>query len=808
MEPMTPALPRNIERFELQRVLGSGVQGTVYLARDPRLDRQVAIKTLAVGGTEAEHRGRVDTLLAEARIAGQLSHPNIVPLYDAGEDAGVPYLVFEYVQGQVLSEVLAAGRKLPVHRALDITIQILKAVGYAHQKGVVHRDLKPGNIMLTREDTGRVMDFGIAQLISSQAPHDAGFCGTPVYTAPEYLEGAGYTPRADLYSIAMMLYRMLTGRTAAIGTSAAEVLTYIDSAQPAPPSRSNDEIDDRLDDLVLKGLARNPEERFASAAMMEDSLYLYLNPEPETTGPTTGPGESSTGTLGFLLRRMRHKSDFPALSATITAINQATASEDEGADALCNSILKDFALTSKLLKMVNTAAFGNFGGTISTISRAVVIMGFDRIRNAAITLMLLEHLQNKAHAARLKDDLLASYFSGILAQQLTVRAGIRNPEEAFICATFHNLGRLLTSFYFPEEGREIDRLIQQKRVSEAQASFTVLGVSFEDLGIGVARAWNFPARVVQSMRHIGEDRVRRPSNEDEKLRALADLSTGVCDAMRDTDDEQRAQKLEALVGKFGDALNIESHVLALSIQKSAAELARDPIVLGLKTHESVFLAGAKRSGERYATAVSESDAELLQTALSSNLLSAAALSAEGGEAVPEDPKRKSLLFDGIQDVTAALMDDFKLNDVLRAILSTMYRSMGFTRVLLYVRDTATNTLKIRFGMGLDVDKIVAGKFSIALSETKDVFQAALARGADVFIENVNAETIRKHIPDAYRHAIPALSFALFPIVVKGSPIGLFYGDSDVEGAIRFSPEELSLLKTLRNQAVIAIRQTA
>src|SRR5687767_6723295 len=124
---MAVTAPTKINRFEIQSVLGSGVQGMVYLARDTRLDRQVAIKTLAVQGTGAEDRKRVEILLAEACIVGQLSHPNIVPLFDAGEDSGVPYLVFEYVQGQVLSDVLRDGATLPVERAIDIAIQILKA---------------------------------------------------------------------------------------------------------------------------------------------------------------------------------------------------------------------------------------------------------------------------------------------------------------------------------------------------------------------------------------------------------------------------------------------------------------------------------------------------------------------------------------------------------------------------------------------------------------------------------------------------------------------------------------------------------
>src|SRR5687767_10373570 len=162
---MTAAPPKKIGRFEIQRVLGSGVQGSVYLAKDPRLGRLVAIKALAVAGEGAEHRQRIEALLSDGRIVAQLSHPNIVPLFDAGEDARGPYFVFEYVQGEVLSDLLRPGSALPVKRAIDITIQILRAVGFAHQKGLVHRDLRPGNIILSGNDVARVMDFGIAKMM-------------------------------------------------------------------------------------------------------------------------------------------------------------------------------------------------------------------------------------------------------------------------------------------------------------------------------------------------------------------------------------------------------------------------------------------------------------------------------------------------------------------------------------------------------------------------------------------------------------------------------------------------------------------
>ena len=794
---MTTAAVTKIERYEIERVFESGNEGTVSVARDTDGNRHVTIKTLPACGADAAGRAKLTAVLAAARAFSELSHPNIIQLLEADEKAGAPHLVFEHVQGERLCDVLTGGRQIPVNRALDLTIQILKAVGFAHQKDVVHGDLKPASIILAKDDKAFVTDFRIADVSLPHVGDDTTACGSAAYVAPECAGSGSAAPRADLFAVAMMLYQMLTGRTAASGATPAEVTNQIATATFTPPSRINDKIDERLDDLLLKALAKDPDARFDSAAKMEDALYLYLNPEPENSTAE----ESSDGTLGFLLRRMRHKSDFPALSATISAINRASADDDGGSTALSDSILKDFALTSKLLKTVNTAYFGNFSGTISTISKAVVVMGFDRIRNAAITLMLFEHLQNKAHAARLKDDLVASYFSGILARQLVQKVGIKSGEEAFICATFHNLGRLLTSFYFPEESREIEKLTSQKRTSETQASLQVLGVSYEALGIGVAKVWNFPARLVQSMQHIKEDRVSRPETEDEKLRAVAGLSANVCDAMREANPTEREKRLGELARKYGDALGVSAQLMSTSIKQSAAALAKEAIALNIKTDGSAFLASTASAGDK--AAVAETQAEL------KCLLSEAALETEASmrqaQAVAENPQRKTMLFDGIEEVTMKLMGDFKLNDVLRTILETMYRSMGFTRVLLYTRDTASNSMKSRFGFGVDVDKIVAGKFSIALGEAKDVFQAAVANGADVFIQSVNADAIRKHIPETYRRAIPAKTFALFPIVVKGKPVGLLYGDSDVEGSIRFTADELSLLKTLRNQAVIAIK---
>ena len=784
-----PDTTRRIARFEVIRALGHGGRGAVWLAHDPELRRNVAIKTLTMDGDRASVR----SLLDEAVMVGRLAHPNIVTLFDAGQDGDSPYLVFEYVGGHTLAKVIRDGGRLIPTRAVEIAIQMLRALHSAHLKGVVHRDIKPANVMITDDGVARIMDFGIAALVSDDLPGQDGFHGTPAYMAPEYIADRSFSPRSDVFSVGMVLFEMLTGRPAVSGETVFEVMHRLANVPFKAPSDVVAELDEQLDAIVMRALTRNPAERYQTAEQMAESLAAWLAPAVAPAGEGAGTGS----TLDFVLRRIRHKSDFPSLANTIGAINRAADSDREGVASLSGSILKDFALTNKLLRLVNTAHYGQFGGAISTVSRAINVLGYEPIRSIAVTLMLFEHLQNKSQASDLKEEVLASYFGGVLARQLVSKAGIRDAEEAFICAMFHNLGRLLVGFYLYDEHREIQVLVN-RGADHAKASVQVLGVSALELGAAIAKSWNFPDRIVHSMRATDEALLRKPVSDIERLQTLAQLTSSVCALIRDLPAEQRAARLNKLSKQYGDRLGFTAKQLEAAVQSAVEEVSDNAQGLDLVVGSSRFMREAMRicAAERGDQAAADEPAN---AALASTVLMAPAVSAS------QPDQGHLLLSAGIQDISQSLMGKYQLNDILRIILETMYRGIGFTRVLLFILDPATATLKSRMGFGPDTDRIIRDGFAIPLVEAKDVFHVAISRGADIYVEDVNAATIRAHVPAWYRDRITAQSFALFPVMVNRKPFGIFYGDCAQAHGLSFGADTLAQLKTLRNQAVLAIK---
>ena len=784
---------KKIGRFEVRRELGRGAQSVVYLGFDPQLQREIAIKTLHFARPDPAQN---QSLLAEARAVGRMRHPSIVPIFEAGEEGGDLYLVFEYVPGSNLADFLKQSGALPPVKAISILRPILDAVVHAHAQGIIHRDLKPSNILLDDDGTPRVMDFGIAAHVDGATEGGEQLTGTPAYMAPEYVLNRVVSERSDVFSAGLILFEMLLGRRAFTGDSLAAVLQRVASEDLGLPEDAG--IDDRLRSVLLKAVARDPALRFQSAAQFAEALDNYLEPEEEADG-----GGNSQSTIDFLLRRMRHKSDFPALSESVSAINRIANSETESIGKLSNTILKDFALTNKLLRLVNSAYFRPAGGgTISTVSRAVVVLGFEAVRNIAITVLLFEHLQNKGNANQLKEDFLRANLAGVLAKDIGATAQMRDLEQSFICALFHSLGRLLSQYYFPEESDEIRRVMAQRQCSEDLAASQVLGISFEDMGVAIARQWGFPALIVGTMRRLPTGPVRKPAHQEDRLRVLSGFANELCEVIAQATPEARERELKKTLSRFADAVAIGQQELHQTVQRAVEEVADFARVIHLNLQQTQF----GKQMRLFAKGGAQSEASREDDLAGGTLLGEPAGTAGYGDATSGGTvDAQAVLTAGIQDISNTLVDGFRLNDILRIILETMYRAMGFKRVVLCIRDAKAGAMQGRFGFGPDANEL-ARAFCFPLSFTPDIFHVATSKGVDILISDIDDPKIASRIPDWYRKAVPAHSFVLFPLNIKGNPVALIYADRDEPGGIEIPEKELQLLRTLRNQAIMAIKQ--
>lgn len=296
-------------RYQLRDLLGEGGMASVYLAYDSALDRQVAIKTLHTElGREQSFRER---FRREAQAVAKLQHTNIVSVFDTGEDelggALMPYIVMEYVEGQPLGSVLQADIRsygaMPADKALKVTGDVLAALDTSHEMGLVHRDIKPGNVMVTKRGVVKVMDFGIARAMQSgvtSMTQTGMVVGTPQYLSPEQALGRGVDARSDLYSVGIMLFQLLTGRIPFDADSPLAIAYAHVQEEPVAPSSINRSITPAMDALVARALKKNPNERFPSAAAMQDEITRVLNAGGQTGAPviiggTAGPANSGSG---------------------------------------------------------------------------------------------------------------------------------------------------------------------------------------------------------------------------------------------------------------------------------------------------------------------------------------------------------------------------------------------------------------------------------------------------------------------------------------------------------------------------------
>ncbi len=514
--------------------------------------------------------------------------------------------------------------------------------------------------------------------------------------------------------------------------------------------------------------------------------------------------ESGDSLVDRLLERMKNKGDFPAVSANISQLNAKVSSSMTSAPQLANVILNDYSLTTRLLKLINSPFYGQVRGRVTTVSRAVVLMGFEAVREAGLGLMLFDHLKSadKEQAGMMMDEAVGSLVSGLVARSMASDVDGVMEEEAFVCSMFHNLGRHIALFYFEKEADEIRLLLEEEGMDENVASQRVLGISFEKLGKELAKRWGFPEQIVDTMSDLSETKIERPREKSQRLHHLVGFSEEFTKAAAEVDPELRKAGFSDLATRYGASFRISEEQLEELLERTAEQIEEYAEIMDFK------IADSKLASTLCAAAGGTSDSQENEQELEEELV-------EANEPTPKEleqmrvarklAERESTMMTGVEEVAAALKGRYDLNTLMLTVLETMYRGLGLSRVIFCLHDVRAKKMCARSGFGESVDELIP-RFAFSPGRGRDLFSKAMVDGRDVAFGIGRNRLPASMIPTWYRDLVDAKSFLLYPILIKRFPAALIYGDLDRPNA-EIDKVLMDQMKELRDLAAQAIHKS-
>lgn len=514
--------------------------------------------------------------------------------------------------------------------------------------------------------------------------------------------------------------------------------------------------------------------------------------------------ENGQSTIDLILARLQEHHDFPAMSHTVDVMNRFKASEDVSVSEFANIVLKDYALTLKVLKLVNSVSYSQFD-EVTTISRAIVLLGFENIKNIAVTLMLFDYFQKNSSNAEHIDTKVKSFYSAILAQKISHERSSDNEEEVFICSLFHSLGKMLVTFALSEKIEEIKLVSREKGILEDEAALSVLGARYEEVGMAMASHWHFPDKIINSMRKLRGMEIKANAGDLDKVNITAFFANEIANILSVTTEKKEMDKkigklaemfkphlgdldgrLESLINASLEDLNEFSRIFNVNL--NAVPFTRQLLIWAGKSEK--FVADSR---------------DLLFADFSTEALETIDIILKSEkEDTPE-----SIFTKGFQDINSSILNNFTMNDVVRIVLETMYRGMqlsGEAKALFLVKDTKLPIMKVRFGFGSRIEELKKW-FEIPLDDSRDIFNVSIVKGHDLVIKSIASPDIKKLLPEWFKSRVSAgIFFVLLPIKIHNKPLGIFYIEGDKESFQKVSAVHFNYLKMLRDQTVVSIRQ--
>ncbi len=575
---MQSAKKPRFNRFDLLSKLGSGLHGRVFLAWDPQLERKVALKILT---RQRDTQATLEQFFAEARAVAKIAHAQVVPLFEAGSEQGLPYLVFEFVDGVPLKEFLKSSN-LDVPSACAKFKQIVEGVAAAHALGIAHLDLSPNNVLVDPRGTMRVMDFGLSRFVATSKRIDSedDVQGTPRYMSPEHFAGAPLDMRTDVFALGLIFYELLVGRPAANAQKLRELVTQIEETQFDWLALEERGTPPEVISVIRDALSYAPGHRFKQAGEMLGALQ-----EAEATAAARENGDLA---VKFLLRRLQRRPEFPAFSNSINEINRLTEENSQsGLNELAAVVMRDFSLTNRLLKVANSAFFARADEGATTILHAISRVGTKTVRLLCNGLLMFEHLQGDNPL--LQDALVESFVSGLLGRLLGLQLCRELAEEAFVAAMFNRLGRNLLIYYLDDEYAEILQRVQ-RGVPLLQAERAILGTTSSQVGAAVAAAWKFAPGLIASMASLSTGQLPAPAHEVERMRYLAHFPNELCAMAAGNDSATSLVQLEQLAQRFHRVFRTNPADLADALTLALEKFVEISPTLGIASETNGFCA--------------------------------------------------------------------------------------------------------------------------------------------------------------------------------------------------------------------------
>ncbi len=503
------------------------------------------------------------------------------------------------------------------------------------------------------------------------------------------------------------------------------------------------------------------------------------------------PPEGATRRVrAALMHKVCGDEEMFALGASIARVVEMASSDDQGTHDLAYYVVSDPALTQRILRLSNTIQYRTAGGTpVTTISRAISLLGFDNVKTTALAMLLVDALDSSEHAGSVRVELEAALCASLVGREMARHSFYQGAEEAAICALFKNLGPLLVASHEHDRYREIGALIVGGKHTVGQASQMILGCSYDALSQAVLAEWKIPDVIVRAQAALPTTGVKVAANRGEWMRQVAAFGLDVARLLAKTHEPAGSLGAQALLARYGEALDLDRarmEALMASVQEGMRGLL-----------ESMNLQPTPKS-----------EAEGSGSGLPNVLLLATLDAGEDEQGTHPSGKPKNareLLLAGVQDVTQLRASGTgKVNEVVLAVLETLYTALGFRFATVCLKDARSGQYRSRVVLGEDSGRLQPG-FAFPLASARDLFHLAMENDADLMISDASSPKIRDLLPEWHRKLLPdARSFIVLPLVVGKVQLGLFYADRTLTAEEGVPPDETALIKALKGQVLAAL----